>query len=422
VSSKAFRAALPILIALAALAAQLPYSETAAEIDGEGANLTHPSNSDERICLSLRVLAELAKIDPSREDVETLAGIGWIEGYVVDPEAGDVILIGRLSTGWPSLHLDDLAVNLRRIARGDVYPHCSLDPLPEDVLRLNALLADDRKVDGAEGMRRFHKEVRQIWGQQTVVVGGVPRNSRHAHVMLDADYHMKKLSQGIVAVEGVRSTLEIIADQSRDALERTGRIPDIGASMSRFWFHVADGHPAFVYGDGIVRLDSCSVEVMTERQRADVDGVLYDSGEDDPISQAFATQLSENYKLASTQVRDYADLENLFRLVAILGCIHLLNAEEEVGLDLGFLRNEYEYQREASMPASLPGQTNYDEIYLTDAIILLPMACGGVSMEMHIDSSSVSSGDHTVPIDQLRDAVVLARPDQESLYWTVSLD
>lgn len=90
--------------------------------------LYYPSNSGERICLSMRVLVTEAKADPGRAEVRDLAGIGWLEGYVVDAENQDVILFGRRSSKWPTLHMDDLVVNIQNVWQGNSYPYCSLDP------------------------------------------------------------------------------------------------------------------------------------------------------------------------------------------------------------------------------------------------------------------------------------------------------
>jgi hypothetical protein len=386
----------------------------------------HPSDSEDRICLSLRVLAIEAEKNPLRKEVETLAGIGWLEGFVVDPENQDVILIGRSSPKWPALHLDDLAVNIRNVWYGKPHPYCSLDPRPKDVIAVNQLASRARVVTSVDQMREFFKQLEEVWGPQSVVVGGVPRNSRHAHVMINADYHMKKLSQGLVELPGTRSLLGILLKDAETKIEKTGQIPALGMSMSRFWFHVGEGEPTYQESKGILCLDECSVVVLTEKQRAAVDGTLYDSGGDDPYAKTFAQELSDGFRQAATLVPEYADLENLFRLSALLHAMHFHKTADQAKLNLGFYLKDYDYQTETTMPLSLPGLANSEEAQgqvrlggLLYQYVLFPMAFGGVSMEIAVDQKQFART-RTKQMNQLREAAVAARPSRDALFWHIT--
>ena len=77
----------------------------------------------QRIFLSLKVLSqEISKAKkagkPIGREPERLAGLNWIEGFVVDRENQDLVLFGRQVCDRPSLHLDDLVVALRNLDRG----------------------------------------------------------------------------------------------------------------------------------------------------------------------------------------------------------------------------------------------------------------------------------------------------------------
>ncbi len=383
----------------------------------------HPSNMQERVCLSLRVLALEAGKVPIRKEVENLAGIGWLEGFVVDPDNRDVILIGRPMPNWPTLHIDDFVVNMRNVWNRKAHPYCSLDPRPEDVRKLNELMSQAGIVTSVDQMHGFFNRLRTALGPQTVVVGGVPRNSRHAHVMIDADYHMKKVSQGLVQVDGIRSCLDIVLDEAKRQVVTTGRIPPLSMSMSRFWFHVGKGEPTYQESKGIVCLEKCSVVVLTEKQRSSADGMLYDSGEDDPHANAFAQELSDRFQTAATIVAEYANLENLFRLSAVLRAMHLRDAVNQARLDLGFWLKEYKYRAESAMPTSLRGLANSKEARgeftkgeFLYQYVLFPMACGGVSMEINLDEHrfATTKGEQ---IYQLRELAISSRPHPDVLSW-----
>jgi hypothetical protein len=385
----------------------------------------HPSAERERVCLSMKVLTSEAGKEPIPGDAENLAGIGWLEGFVTDTDNGDVILIGRRTPRWPSLHIDDLAANIRNVWNDDVHPYCSLDPRAEDVRKLTQIGSRAGAAGSFDEMHKLFSEIKAAWGPQSVVVGGVPRNSRHAHVMIYADYHMKKVSQGLVRVGGIRSCLDIVLDEAKRQLDQTGRPPGLGMSISRFWFHVREGEPRYRESKGIVYLDRCSVVVLTEKQRSTADGVLHDSIEDDPYASAFAQEFSDRFQKAATLVPEYADLENLFRLSAVLRAMHFRGAASDAGLDLGFWLKRYAYKRETGMPPSLPGLANSREARgeftrgdSSYGYVLFPMVCGGVSMEIDVDEHRFAAT-HGEQLRQLHDSVIQSRPSPAALSWTL---
>lgn len=382
---------------------------------GAGAQTQHPSKAGERICLSIRALSVEAKKAQLSTEIESFAGIGWLEGFVVDQKNQDVILFGQRLPKRPTLHLDDLAVSLRNIWNREAYPYCSLDPRPEDVRKLNLLVANAGGASSVAQMHSFFNQLKGAMGPQTVVVGGVPRNSRHAHVMIDADYHMKKLSQGLVHLQGISSCLDLVLDDVRRQINNTGRVPPQGMSMSRFWFHVRKGDPTYQEGDGIVCLEKCAVVVLTEKQRSTVDGILYDSAEGDPHANAFAQGLSDCFQTAATMVPEYANLENLFRLSAILRAMLFRNATNQAGLDLGFWLRDYKYKEESAMPPSLSGLANSKEATFS-AYVLFPMTCGGVSMDIKLDERRFAKT-KVEQMNKLRALVIKSRPSLDALSW-----
>lgn len=111
-------------------------------------------------------------------------------------------------------------------------------------------------------------------------MGDVPNSSRHAHVIIEADYHMKQVSQGLATVPGVTSQIDRSLMEAEQAL-REKAMPAMGTSAARFWFHLAKNCPVFLADDGVVRVKNCAVVVLTEKQRCSADGTLFDSGEED---------------------------------------------------------------------------------------------------------------------------------------------
>jgi hypothetical protein len=419
---------------------------------------------DEIICLSLRVLIEEAKKHPNNNDVKNLAGIGKLEGYIIDSNTNDIILFGRRSKQPSALTLDDLVVNLRNIWNKELYPYCSLDPKKENILKTQKLMSECVAVTSSEKMKKCFNKLKEAVGPQIVVVGGVPRNSHHAHTMIDADYHMKKVSQGLVKLNSIRSCLDIFLDEAVKQIKKTGEGPSMGASMSRFWFHIGEGEPVFQQGDGILYLSKCSVVVLTEKQKATADGELYDSNEEDPNAETFARELSEHFREVALIESSYANLEYLYRLHALLKAIYFQDEIEKTGLNINFFLRGYKYQMESKMPASLPGLANYKEYTSEETqgqmiytYTLFPMVCGGVDMEIpvseaqfikieeghggggdgdttgakkditfrkeeshgHIDSTAIEEKKKSLAKLEIKKTLISSRPSPESLYWVV---
>lgn len=376
----------------------------------------------ERAYLSLRTLSKQVKqsLDektPLSAEVRTLCGIAYSQGYIVD-ESGekDIILIGLRSKkqpssdrkGRPSLRLDDLIVNMRNVGTGVGYPLCSLNPRPENIRALQAFGATPRAVTPS-GLGALSRQLQKILGPQEVVVGGVPRNSRHAHIMIDADYHMKKVCQGHVVLPNVNSYLDHYLAKSKLS-------PGMSLGMARFWFHVAPDTPTYQEGKGIIWLDQCPVVVLTEKQETSPSGTLYDVKEDDPIAVAFKADFSREFPKSTARVPVYADLENLFRLRALLLAMEFRGSLRAVGMDPRTFLSEYEYQDETPMSDSLPGLVNHKLPKRGSSYF--PIVCGGVGMDMRVDEPSFSDK-KSARLFQFRMSVLLARPSKDSLVWVI---
>jgi hypothetical protein len=373
--------------------------------------------------MSLRVLARQMQSGTPVKQAVDCCGIGWVEGYVTDPDNQDIILVGQHSSKWPLVKLDDLVVHIRNVWNREPCPFCSLDPQNQDVLKVNKLFADIGRISGIEEMRNLVRRLKQLWGPQTAVLGGVPRHSRLSHVMIDADYHMKKLSQGLVEVSVVPSCLDRMVDEAKKQMETGQRAPALGMSMSRFWFHIGANEPTFLEDDGVVWLDKCTVVVLTEKQKATTEGILYDSGGEDPYARAFARDLSDGFPQAAAVVPFYADLWNQYRLSSLLRGMHFRQPPELAKLDLDAYLKRFVYLLESAMPPSLPGLVNSKEVNETfqkgDMVyqwFAMPLACGGVSMDIRVKENQFRK-DRSKRLEKLRQAAIRCRPSVDTLCW-----
>lgn len=383
-----------------------------------------------RVFVSLRILAQtvsscLASGKRISEEIQTLFGISYIEGYIVqDKNPKDIVLFGLVCDARPSLRLDDLIVNMRNIANRSAYPYCSLDPKPEDMVALQHLFNSTGSMNSTAEMRPFFKNIQNTVGPQKVVIGGVPRNSRHAHVMIDADYHMKKVSQAHISIDGVTSYLDHSMNEAANKIKNGKPVPASGVSMARFWFHIGEGSPKFQQGTDIVAIDKCSMVILTEKQKTTASGELVDVVEDDPHAIAFASEMSEYLSVpGSSTVPSYADMENLFRLRAILLSIEYQGAFKSIGWSFSSFIPKYEFQDERPMAPSMPGLANYKEWshelssgLMTYTYTLFPMVCGGVGMDITVDKNSYRK-DLASRLFSFRMAALMSRKSKDTLSW-----
>ena len=159
-------------------------------------------------CVSFRAMTNLALSAPDTQDasrqlISTLAGITSFDGYLIDTANHDVVLIGTIYPDRPTLHLDDFADILRNVLKKESPPYCSLEPDREDLLSIRRILNRRNLGNDDDWLEKIESDLADVqrdWHAQRVIISGIPRNSHHARIMIDADYHMKRVTLGLVAI------------------------------------------------------------------------------------------------------------------------------------------------------------------------------------------------------------------------------
>jgi len=242
--------------------------------------------------------------------------------------------------------------------------------------------------------------------------------------MTDADYHMKQVSQGLIALPAVRSCSRLGLERQRQQLGIVswfGRMLGLargseGFRMSRFWFHLDKNHPTFLEGNGIVEIKGCAMVILTERQVSASDGTLIDAGGDDPDAKLFAEDMSRQLRTRATGVEQYEDLENIYRLFAVLKAVQFRRAE--ASLALAPLLN-YRPQR-FSTPDALPALANVEAVVENSGRVrkfYSCLACGGVSVEVSLSGRSFRATAER-RLGALKRIILHSRPNVRSLVWT----
>jgi len=390
-----------------------------------GASDVAPSYEGSYIAMSLRVLSKKAaeSLSPRAalpRDLATLCGITKFESFLIDEGSQDVILLGKPVGGGSSLHLDDLVVAMRSIWRGGTEAvSCSLDPRRENVLAIQQINSQYGKVETPEKGKRMIQQVKASWGPQTVRVGGVPKDSRYAHIMIDADYHLKKVSIGNLKISGVNSYLDMkISDAKERLAQGEDKIPS-GMSFNRFWFSVEKEFPLFTEDEGMVWIKACPIILFTEQQMGASSGELIDVNEDDPVAMAYAKAFSDAFPRSADQVAPYADLRNLYFLKALLESMRFRHAAERAGLNMDVLLSQYACKTASPMPDSMEGCVVNQEAFLkgkdgSTTYWFFPVTFGGVNMEMDVRERNFEKDDK---LKRVKTKVLQKRPSPDALFW-----
>ena len=378
--------------------------------------------------LSLSVLQQRVKrcqtSNHCPDSLTKLGGLTHIAGYFIDERNRDIILFGEASEVRRPLYTDDLVIALRNTwlkyaeikgrTRYYTAPTVSIDPKPEVLRQLDVIGIDD-----AERWRRVCQQF------QTVRILGIPFDSRFAKTMVHADYDLKKLVggpdnhhiTGLVSLTGMR-LLKTRQDMA------TGRASEQSvSSMHRFWFSAGDN---LYYEDaGAVLLTSSPVILMTEQQFLNSKGKLVGAQKSDPIAQKFVNTFSTLYPEIARRQPIYADLENLFRMVALTKIFKYKQALAQAGLTLTYLLDDYQITHTV-VERQMPGYANvidFEERLKTDrhdqSMRMYLPSCGGVGMGIHLSNDNFIP-DKTGIARRLKQRSLHTRPSQTALFWDIS--
>jgi hypothetical protein len=134
--------------------------------------------------------------------------------------------------------------------------------------------------------------------------------------------------------------------------------------------------------------------------------------------------------ISASLVPDYASLEQLYRLRALMLSIRRQHPDVSKQLGLTNFLSGYSYQHESNMPPSLAGLLNYSERRSTNKVVKgniihrtilrgLSTVSGGVSMRMPVDEKSLKE-DKTRKLMTLAQSCLNAKPGPSAVAWITS--
>ncbi len=374
--------------------------------------------------VSLRRLAERLQACQGNgscpRSLHELDGLRVIDGYVVDPADGDVVLVGRRGDKLPPLVVEDFAVALRNAwaryaeRRGNTiiysHPGCSIDPDPMVMRELNGIAARVMTGDGT-----VQKEWDRVCKKpQDVRVMGMPFHSHFAKVLVQADYDMKSQVDGSdpLQISGLESITQMTLAQIRRDVEADRPISIPLSSMNRFWFY--PGKNAWEEGDGVVLIRESPVTLLSSQTFVNAKNQVVDAVERDPIAEKFAERFTQHFDEVADRRPIYRQLEGLFRFVALAKILEDKVRSTSAEATLGYYLDDYRVAR-TDVPTQLPGRSHVDGFEHRRAVtggvevmtLRLP-SCGGVSIDIEAEAKNYRP-DRGGKLRQLRDTVLGAK-------------
>jgi hypothetical protein len=390
--------------------------------------------------ISLKILQERHKSCQGRngcpEKLLQMAGINQVLGFVVDEANDDLILIGRIEENSPPIHLEDFVIALKNAwyhyaeLRGNTryysYPGCTIDPDPEVMGDLQDI---GIKINESPTFKEVEKKIKswhEICGSpQKVDVMGIPFDSRFAEVMVKADYDMKSLADGSdsLHIEGFISHTDMYLQEVKKDIAKEQPV-SMNLSMDRFWFY--PGKNFYKSDDGVVIIEQCPVILLTEEEHLSRSGEIVGKNRPSPLAEKFTEDFSTLYNEVANQRPIYAELEDLFRFVALAKILFFMTDSlgVDIGADLEYLLNQFPIAV-SPVDRKLPGRSRvrrFEErkdfsggyqIYK----LWLP-SCGGVTIEIKISKDNfveVKTGDRGLAA--IKAEVIKARPSPDALFW-----
>lgn len=367
--------------------------------------------------ISLRGLADLlAGLEDKAalpDEVRFLAGLQRVEYVLVYPELNDIVLVGYgegwkvddrgnvvgVTTGRPVMELDDLIVALRTAegaARGGIQ--CSIDPTKEGLARIQQM-APQFSIPNLDP-RVVGPQVERAMGPQTISFHGIPPTSRFAHILLAADFRMKRIAMKFepTPVRGLASYLDMVKSRA----QTTNMLPR--------WWLTTNYEPLLSDNDGLAwQLRGPGVKAMTEDDFVEASGERKHTGKSSPAAQKWADQMTSKYDELSLKEPIFGELRNCMDLAVIGALIFHKNLAAKAGLDWGALLDPGAYPTEEfNLPKQVDTKCSF--VRASDRYIL--SASGGVQINSWADANRSETGDGLKP---LREQVTESRG--KSWWW-----
>lgn len=283
--------------------------------------------------------------EPVVESMKQLAGLSEIRYVFVYPEENEIVLAGPAegwkyndsgmpvgqSTGKPTLQLDDLVTVMRTFSQGGQNMFgCSIDPKAEKLKELKDFVEASQKAGPLDAgkVRGWAQKIGQTLGRQDISIYGVPKDSRVARVILEADYEMKLV--GIGKVEGGSNVPDYFELLAKNPAANSGSLDAL-----RWWMTIKSDEVLHSPDHAAFEIRGTSVQCQSENQFLTDGGQRVATGKAEPINRQFAKNFTEHFTDLAQREHVFADLEGVFDLALTAALIERENVDQRVSWDRG---------------------------------------------------------------------------------------
>ena len=362
------------------------------------------------------------------DSMRYLGGIYELQYLMVDEKTREIIIAGpagpwhesaegrvvNVDTGRPVLQLDDLVVALRNARQKNGAFYCSIEPRQENL----KAATEFRKTTKLTG-QRMRDGFRKALGHQDIIVDGIDPRSHAAHVMIEADYRMKRVGFGLEpGVVGLPSYLDMID------LDDPDRKPS--DDVIRWWFTSNYDAIATNKSRDIFQLNGQGVKVLSESELLKENGQRVHTGKSNKLAADFARNFTTHFPEMAAQYPVYGELKNLFDLTLVAALIESESVKSRANVSLPFFNeataeNGFVYQIQlGETPKTIESIMNHRTIKKRTASGTLRTTVFGVSGGVEFDASKLTdrSNIKTLGTDNLPShAVTTANQSIEQWWW-----
>jgi hypothetical protein len=166
----------------------------------------------------------------------------------------------------------------------------------------------------------------EILGLQNVSVFGVPEESHFAHVLVEADFRMKRISLGVEpsGVRGLQSHLSLLRPQ--------------GNSIQRWWF-VPYYEALYASDDGTAyQLVGQRAQLLAQEEIAQDDGERTNAVFTRASTEQFAKMFTEHFPQLVEKSPVFAEMQNLFDLAVVAALLRRESLPQQLGWEMATFR------------------------------------------------------------------------------------
>ena len=285
-------------------------------------------NGGTRLSDEMRYLAGLQRIQyvfvyPDQHDI-VLAGPG--EGWKIN-EQGETV---GVTTGWPVMLLDDLLVALRHAETSRrVGISCSIDPTADGLVRLRKLAGELKTIGNPQSTAA---NIENTLGLQNISVTGIPRESHFAHVIVAADYKMKRLAMNFdeAPVRGMPSYLDMMRGGGRG----------MQSMLPRWW--LAPAYNAMLTDESGLswELRGAAVKTLSEEDYVTETGQREHTGKSGGLSRKWADNMTAHYEELAKADAVFGQLRNCIDLAIVAALISKERLTEKAAYSMPLLLDD----------------------------------------------------------------------------------